>query len=270
MHELFFLWFIVLVNVVSTGSATLQMKNLHIMHRFDQNNAKLDTFSLQNPLKVIIDGPPAAGKGTQCRLLQSKYKIIHLSSGDILRKAVADKSSTGLKVQKYMNNGLLVPDELITELVFSRLQDKDCVENGWLLDGFPRTPYQADRLQATGLSADCFITLDVDERLLIERVLGRRVDPLTGQIYHLQHLPPLSEEVARRLIRRTDDTEEKVATRVRDYRRHMDSIRSRFSSITLSVDGERSHGQIHQQICAEIDDILRRKGRDSLNRPCGS
>ena len=113
------------------------------------------------------------------------FDVIHLSTGDMLREAVKEGNDVGLKAKKFMDNGQLVPDELITNVVCARLKQKDCAEKGWLLDGFPRTMSQAEALKGAGMNPDCFILLDVPQEVLVERVTGRRTDPETGKIYHI-------------------------------------------------------------------------------------
>ena len=123
---------------------------------------------------------------------------MHLSTGDMLRAAVKEGTELGKQAQAVMEAGQLVPDELIIGVVVDRLRQSDCVEKGWLLDGFPRTKPQADALNAAGMVPDCFLLLDVPQEVLVERVTGRRTDPETGKIYHLTFSPPENEEIAAR------------------------------------------------------------------------
>ena len=112
-----------------------------------------------------------------------------------------------------MDNGKLVPDELIINVVTERLKEADCVKHGWLLDGFPRTRAQAQALNSAGMIPDAFILLSVPEEILVERVTGRRTDPVTNKIYHLKFNPPENSEVTARLVQRSDDTKEKIVSR---------------------------------------------------------
>ena len=183
----------------------------------------------RGPLKVIISGAPASGKGTQCEFIKEEFKLVHLSTGDMLRAAVEEGSSLGAEAKVFMDAGGLVPDELIIAIVIARLRAPDCAERGWLLDGFPRTRAQADALEAAGMECDVFVQLDVDPALLVERVTGRRSDPMTGKIYHLKYSPPPDDpELLARLVHRTDDTEEKVSDfyLLRHYHRHHQSSSS--------------------------------------------
>ncbi|MFN9981871.1 MAG: adenylate kinase family protein, partial [bacterium] len=142
------------------------------------------------PLSIIIAGAPASGKGTQCEVIKELYDVVHLSTGDILRAAVAARTPVGIVAKGYMDAGKLVPDEVIINIVKDRLQEEDCQTRGWLLDGFPRTKAQAEALKEAGVCADCFIFLNVPDEILVERVVGRRTDPVTGKIYHVKYFPP--------------------------------------------------------------------------------
>jgi adenylate kinase len=124
--------------------------------------------------KIIIAGAPAAGKGTQCEIIKRELGVVHLSTGDMLRAAVNEQSELGMKAKSYIDEGKLVPDDLIINVVVERLQMPDCQSKGWLLDGFPRTRAQADALTRLGIEVDQFVLLDVPEEVLVERVTGRR------------------------------------------------------------------------------------------------
>merc|ERR1719276_808721 len=144
----------------------------------DSSSSSDDGDSKRAP-KLIIAGAPASGKGTQCEIIKEKYGVVHLSTGDMLRAAVAAETDVGQRAKDFMDAGKLVPDEVIIGVVKDRLDESDCAECGWLLDGFPRTPAQAEALADAGVTADCFIFLNVPDEALIERVVGRRTDPET-------------------------------------------------------------------------------------------
>lgn len=203
--------------------------------------------------RFIISGAPASGKGTQCEYIRDEYKVVHLSTGDILRSAVQSGSQIGLKAKEYMDNGQLVPDELMIDLVLIRLNEVDCVENGWLLDGFPRTRAQADALVDAGFLCDAFIQLDVDESVLVERVVGRRMDPETGKIYHLTfNPPPRDPAVIDRLVHRSDDTEEKVKLRIQAYNNNLSSIVEKYSDCLIRVNGNGAPDNIWRELRSRI------------------
>ncbi|CAH2044864.1 unnamed protein product, partial [Thlaspi arvense] len=163
------------------------------------------------PLKIMISGAPASGKGTQCELITQKYGLVHISAGDLLRAEIASGSENGRRAKEYMEKGQLVPDEIVVMMVKDRLSQTDSEQHGWLLDGYPRSSSQATALKGFGFQPDLFILLEVPEDILIERVVGRRLDPVTGKIYHLKYSPPETEEIAARLTQRFDDTEEKAS-----------------------------------------------------------
>jgi adenylate kinase len=214
-----------------------------------------------NPIamKIIIAGAPAAGKGTQCELIKERYGVIHLSTGDILRAAVNTGTDLGVKAKEYMDGGKLVPDELITGVVVDRLSQEDCQTKGWLLDGFPRTKAQADALTEAGMIPDCLVLLDVPEKVLVERVTGRRTDPVTGKIYHMKFNPPESEEVASRLVQRSDDTEEKIVIRYKDYQANIDAIKSSYNDKMIWIDGSVSQEQVGINVTSSLDALVNKK-----------
>jgi adenylate kinase len=215
-----------------------------------------------NPLNIIIAGAPAAGKGTQCEIIKGEYGVVHLSTGDILRAAVAQGTELGVRAKEYMDAGKLVPDEVIIDVVRERLRQKDCIQQGWLLDGFPRTAAQAQALEAAGLKPDCCLLLDVPEEVLVERLEGRRLDPLTGKVYHLKFNPPPSEDIAQRLTRRSDDTAEKMRVRYQDFTKHVSSIEQKYRDRLFKIDGTKSQ----QTVSTTIKEIVS-KVRDDKYRP---
>ena len=208
-----------------------------------------------SPLRLIVAGAPASGKGTQCEKTVADFGVVHISTGDILRAAVANKSSVGLAVQTHMDQGRLVPDELIITIVRNRLEQPDCKEKGWLLDGFPRTQQQAQALISAGLVPDAFILLDVPEDILVDRVVGRRMDPLTGLIYHLTFNPPPSDEIRSRLVQRADDTKEAIAKRFHDFQSHIGAVVGHFIDLLFIVDGSRPSHEVGEIVKAHIVNV---------------
>ncbi len=175
-------------------------------------------------MKLVILGPPGAGKGTQAEYIVERYNIPHISTGDIFRENIKNNTELGKKAKSYMDKGLLVPDELVIELVEDRL-NKDDAKEGFLLDGFPRTVAQAVSLDSILDKNDDKLTkvinISVDPEILIERAVGRRVCKTCGMTYHVKFNPPKEEGICdkdgTKLIQRDDDIEETVKTRISVY-----------------------------------------------------
>ena len=175
-------------------------------------------------MKLVILGPPGAGKGTQAEYIVEKYNIPHISTGDIFRENIKNNTELGKKAKSYMDKGLLVPDDLVIALVEDRLNKEDAKE-GFLLDGFPRTVAQAVSLDSILDKNDDKLTkvinISVDPEILIERAVGRRVCKTCGMTYHVKFNPSKEEGICdkdgTKLIQRDDDTEETVKTRISVY-----------------------------------------------------
>lgn len=170
-------------------------------------------------MRMILVGPPGAGKGTQAARLVDKLRIPHISSGDMFRAAVKAGTPLGVEADRYMKAGQLVPDEVTIGMVLERITQPDAA-SGFMLDGFPRTRPQAaaldQALTAAGLVLDAVVLIEVPDELIVDRVTGRRTDPDTNAIYHLTFNPPPAE-IADRLVHRKDDTLEAVTARLQKY-----------------------------------------------------
>ncbi|WP_028883669.1 adenylate kinase [Taylorella asinigenitalis] len=171
-------------------------------------------------MRLILLGPPGAGKGTQANFIKNKYNIPQISTGDMLRAAVKAGSELGLKVKSIMESGGLVSDDIIINLVKERLTEDDC-KKGYLFDGFPRTIPQAEALKEAGVDLDYIIEIDVPQDEIIDRMSGRRVHPASGRSYHIKFNPPKvsgkDDETGEDLIQRDDDKEETVRKRLQVY-----------------------------------------------------
>ena len=175
-------------------------------------------------LRTILLGPPGAGKGTQAVNIVDKYGVPHISTGDIFRANIKNGTELGKRAQEYMNRGELVPDDLVIEIATTRLLEDDC-NNGFLLDGDPRTVYQAEKLDeflaAHGSKIDKVLDIAVEKEELITRLTGRRVCKACGASFHVVNIPPKTEGICDRcggeLIQRADDTIETVANRIDVY-----------------------------------------------------
>ena len=197
-------------------------------------------------MKLILLGPPGAGKGTQAKMLTERFSIPQISTGDILRAAVKDKTPMGLKAKQYMDTGGLVPDEVVVGIVRDRLQEADCI-NGFILDGFPRTVAQADALQTSleemDKALDRVISLDVDAEALVERLTGRRTCKECGRGYHIKFDPPrvdaLCDTCGGSLFQRDDDQEETIRKRLQVYADQTSPLISyyRDADVLIELDG---------------------------------
>ena len=175
-------------------------------------------------LRTILLGPPGAGKGTQAVKIVEKYGVPHISTGDIFRENIKKGTELGKKAQEYMNRGELVPDDLVIEIATTRLLEDDC-KNGFLLDGFPRTVYQAEKLDeflaAHGSKIDKVLDIAVEKEELITRLTGRRVCKACGASYHVVNIPPKTEGICDacggELVQRADDNIETVTNRIDVY-----------------------------------------------------
>ena len=171
-------------------------------------------------MRLILLGPPGAGKGTQASFIKEKFGIPQISTGDMLRAAVKTGSPLGLKAKAVMDSGALVSDDIIIGLVKERITEADCA-NGFLFDGFPRTIVQADAMKDAGVKIDYVLEIDVPFEAIIERMSGRRSHPASGRTYHVKFNPPkvanVDDETGEALIQRDDDKEETVKTRLDVY-----------------------------------------------------
>ncbi|HVH92873.1 MAG TPA: adenylate kinase [Candidatus Acidoferrum sp.] len=214
-------------------------------------------------LRIVLLGPPGAGKGTQAKLLREKFEACQVSTGDILRKAVADQSPLGKEASAYIRRGDLVPDGVIVKLVVERLKEKDCAQ-GFILDGFPRTIPQAQSLeeilQKMGLGLQSVLLVQVPHRIIVERLAGRRTCKDCGALYHLKFNPSASESVCDRcggeLLQRDDDREETISARLKVYDKQtaplVDYYRQR--GILREIDGVGSVDDIRNRLIKALEE----------------
>ena len=188
-------------------------------------------------MRLILLGPPGAGKGTQAAFITQLYAIPQISTGDMLRAAVKAGTPLGVEAKKIMDSGGLVSDALIIGLVKDRLQQPDC-SKGYLFDGFPRTIPQADALKLAKVALDFVIEIEVPEQDIIERMIGRRVHSASGRSYHLKFNPPKVAEkddlTGEPLVQRDDDKEETVRHRLTVYRNQTQPLVEYYSSWALA------------------------------------
>ena len=208
-------------------------------------------------MRLMLLGPPGAGKGTQAESISKEFDIPHISTGDIFRENIKQGTELGRKAQSYMNQGLLVPDDLVVDLVKDRLLKEDC-KKGFLLDGFPRTIPQADALDAElskmERKLDRAINIQVKKEVLIERAVGRRVCKVCGAAFHIKFKPSEIEGVCDRcggeLQQRKDDLEETVIKRIEVYLKQTEPLIEYYSQkgILMNIDGEQEIQTVFEAI----------------------
>jgi adenylate kinase len=208
-------------------------------------------------IRVVFLGPPGAGKGTQAKLLEQQFQACQISTGDILRKAVTEKTPLGVEAASYLDRGALVPDDVILNLVGQRIREKDCAR-GFLLDGFPRTVAQADGLQqildSLGQTLDGVLAIEVPPEILLERLSGRRSCKECSAMYHVSLNPPKRDGVCDAcggaLYQRGDDNPDTVKTRLKVYAEQTAPLADYYNERGLlrRIDGVGSVDEIHRRI----------------------
>lgn len=208
-------------------------------------------------MRIILLGPPGAGKGTQAAGIVEKYNIPHISTGDIFRKNIKEGTELGKKAKGFIDQGLLVPDELTVGLVTDRIAQSDC-EKGFMLDGFPRNVAQAQHLdkylKEVGISLDKVVNIEVDKDILVGRAVGRRICKSCGATYHVEFNPPKVDGVCDvcggELYQRADDNEETVSKRIQVYLDETKPLVDYYSKegIIANINGEQSIDKVFADI----------------------
>ena len=214
-------------------------------------------------MRLILLGAPGAGKGTQAQFITEKLGIPQISTGDMLRAAVAAKSELGLKVGEVMATGGLVTDEIIIALVKERITQDDCVK-GFLFDGFPRTIPQAEAMVEAGVEIDCVLEIDVADNEIVKRLSGRRVHPGSGRVYHVEFNPPvqagIDDESGEELVQREDDQEETIRKRLQVYHEQTEPLVGFYTAAASSganVNVEKVNGLAPvEEIRSQIGELL--------------
>ena len=215
--------------------------------------------------RVVLLGPPGAGKGTQAKLLQEKLDACQISTGDILRKAVADETALGKEAAQYIERGALVPDELIVNMVAERLKENDC-QPGFILDGFPRNIGQAESLdrmlQQKNLSLNGVLSVQVPREVIIQRLAGRRSCKNCGALWHMTFSPPRKPDICDRcggeLYQRQDDEEQTVAHRLQVYEQQTAPLVQYYRNRKLlrEIDGVGPVEQVRARVFAALEDVV--------------
>ena len=208
-------------------------------------------------MRIILLGPPGAGKGTQAAGIVEKYNIPHISTGDIFRKNIKEGTELGKKAKGFIDQGLLVPDELTVGLVTDRISQSDC-EKGFMLDGFPRNVAQAQHLdkylKEVGISLDKVVNIEVDKDILVGRAVGRRICKSCGATYHVEFNPPKVDGVCDvcggELYQRADDNEETVSKRIQVYLDETKPLVNYYSQegIIANINGQQSIDKVFADI----------------------
>lgn len=215
-------------------------------------------------MRLILLGPPGAGKGTQARFICERYNIPQISTGDMLRSAVKADNELGRQAKEVMDRGGLISDTIIIALVTERISEPDCA-NGFLFDGFPRTIPQAEAMVEVGVRIDHVVEITVDDEEIVERLSGRRVHPGSGRIYHIAHNPPrepgVDDETGEPLVQRDDDKEETVRKRLEVYHSQTSPLIEFYRNMEMEgapryhcVDGVGSVEEIRDQIFKSLDE----------------
>ncbi|QQY79394.1 adenylate kinase [Keratinibaculum paraultunense] len=213
-------------------------------------------------MRLILLGPPGAGKGTQASAIVKKYNIPHISTGDIFRENIKMGTELGKKVKEYMDKGLLVPDDIVVSIVKDRILKDDC-KDGFLLDGFPRTVNQGEALDKElsnmGLKLDKVINLNVEKEILIERITGRRICKDCGATYHIKFNPPakkgICDNCGGKLYQREDDTQETVEKRIEVYQQQTKPLIDYYTKkgLILNIDGSKAIDEIFEAIVKALE-----------------
>lgn len=216
-------------------------------------------------MRLILLGPPGAGKGTQASAIVEKYSIPHISTGDIFRYNIKEGTELGKKAKSYMDKGLLVPDEVVVEIVEDRLKKDDC-KDGFLLDGFPRTVVQAEALDEVlknmDISLDKVINIEVDKEILVGRAVGRRICKNCGATFHIKHNPPtkggICDKCGGELYQRDDDNEETVTKRIEVYLDQTAPLIEYYNKQDklVTIDGDKEINKVFKDIVVSLGSDL--------------
>lgn len=200
---------------------------------------------------ICLFGPQGSGKGTQAKILTDKLGVPHISTGELFRVAVESQTKLGMEVKDLLNRGELVPDELTFNLLKERLMQNDCA-NGFILDGYPRTKKQAELLDEVE-RVNYVIVLDISDKEAIQRLSGRRNDPVTGKVYNLYSLPKPTPDIAGRLVQRSDDTEEAIKERLAQYHAETEPILMHYKDRVVHINGEQNIEEVAEEIARKLN-----------------
>ncbi len=219
-------------------------------------------------MRIVLLGAPGAGKGTHCKRIADRYGVVHLSSGDILRRERAEGTELGKKAQSYMDAGALVPDDLIVEMMSKAIRQASA---GFVLDGFPRTVNQAEvldkALAAQKMALDIVLNLRVTDSIVVERITGRRSCPQCGTVYHVKNMPPkvpgICDKDGTALVQRPDDTEEVIRNRLETYYRQTEPVVEYYKArrTVHDIDADGDPDTVAAVIFGKLDPLARKSAR---------
>ncbi|CAM9242463.1 unnamed protein product [Discosporangium mesarthrocarpum] len=213
------------------------------------------------PMKIFVAGKPSSGKGTISPMISRAYRGVYVSSGNLLRSEVQAETDLGKIAHEQMTNGEMLPSQLVMSLIKRRMHRRDCMQNGWILDGFPRAADQASLLKKNGLTPDCIVVLERPDELVREFSLGRFTDSLTGMIYHPKFAPP-PPEVRHRLVWRTDDTRDVIDKRLNQYNQSIGGMLEKYPEVPQKVfDTSRSDLDTFEAVCDFIEEVAVEKAK---------
>lgn len=210
-------------------------------------------------MKIILLGAPGAGKGTQAEIISERLNIPQISTGNIIREALKSGTEVGLKAKEFIENGLLVPDEVVIAIIKERIAKDDCA-NGFILDGFPRTIAQAEALDNMGVSIDCVLDIEVADEAIASRLSGRRVCGACGSSYHMEHKKPRVEgrcdKCGGALIQRKDDHPDTVAERLKVYHEQTEPLKAYYEKTgkLKIVEGQETVEETTALVLAALED----------------
>jgi adenylate kinase len=217
-------------------------------------------------VRIVLLGAPGAGKGTQCKRIVTRYGLLHLSSGDILRQQRVEGTELGKTAQKYMDSGALVPDQIIVEMMADAIMKAP--DAGFILDGFPRTVNQADELAKSLASAnqkmDAVVNLKIDDQVVVQRMAGRRSCPQCGAVYNIERFKPKVEGVCdndgTKLVQRPDDSVEVVANRLETYHQQTEPVIDYYkknSSTVYDIDANKDAEEVSALVFVKLDALAK-------------
>lgn len=216
-------------------------------------------------MKIVLMGAPGCGKGTQSPFLKERYHICHLSTGDLLRDAVANKTANGLRAKAAMDSGALVTDDIVFDILKDGMKKPECAK-GYIIDGLPRTLGQAERMKESGIEVDKVVHFDVPDQVIIERTSGRWIHRQSGRTYHEVFFPPKQagkdDVTGEALYQRPDDRREVVTKRLDIYHKEVNPIKAFYTKLGVfaAIDGNRPMEAVRASLTAIFDPVYKKLG----------